>query len=360
MSLGGATMRLGEDLRKPTDDRLRMSAELGVESVVIGHPDRVTDRATGLYDPDLLEREQGRIRGMGLAVEGLRLTEPADAFLDHIGGSPEFPRRLERIRRNIEIASRAGISTLMYNFHFMAVARTGKRPGRGGARYPEFSAEVMDDESLGRHSVASMKPSLASRPVVGVTEEASWDAITAILAEMVPTAEAEGIRLACHPQDPPLPEDGSYRGIWHVLGTVDGLTALLEISSSPVHGLVFCQGTVAEMCDDPASEVIDAIRYFAATGRVFNVHFRNIQGRRGDFCEAYPDDGVVDMREALVAYHEAGYTGSLCPDHIPRSAVSGSEERQYAFCLGYTRGLLQGSLDPEPNENHEVWKGNSR
>jgi D-mannonate dehydratase len=40
-----------------------------------------------------------------------------------------------------------------------------------------------------------------------------------------------------------------------VLSTVDGLKRSVEMHESPYHGLNFCQGTVAEMLDDPAREI---------------------------------------------------------------------------------------------------------
>ena len=48
---------------------------------------------------------------------------------------------------------------------------------------------------------------------------------------------------------------------------------------SPYHGLNFCQGTIAEMLDDPANEIFDVIRWFGERGKIFNVHFRNIKGK---------------------------------------------------------------------------------
>ena len=49
------------------------------------------------------------------------------------------------------------------------------------------------------------------------------------------------------------------------------------------HGLNFCHGTVAEMLDDPAREIFDVIRWFGDRGKIFNVHFRNIKGRKLDW-----------------------------------------------------------------------------
>lgn len=49
------------------------------------------------------------------------------------------------------------------------------------------------------------------------------------------------------------------------------------------------------------------------------------------------------MAECIRAYREVGYDGVLCPDHVPFSDVDPGRERFFAFCLGYTRGLLQAA-----------------
>ena len=47
------------------------------------------------------------------------------------------------------------------------------------------------------------------------------------------------------------------------------------------------------------------------------------------------------MHAALRVYKEVGYDGMICPDHVPTSAVDPEKERQFAFCLGYIKALLQ-------------------
>jgi mannonate dehydratase len=111
---------------------------------------------------------------------------------------------------------------------------------------------------------------------------------------------------------------------------------------SPAHGFNFCQGTIAEMAEEPTAYVVQAIREFGAMKKVFMVHFRNIKGGYLDFCETFPDEGSVDMAACIRAYREVGYDGILCPDHVPVSELDPARERFFGFALGYTRGLLHG------------------
>jgi mannonate dehydratase len=179
-----------------------------------------------------------------------------------------------------------------------------------------------------------------AKEVPPVTEEAGWRAIEFLVGELVPAADAAGVRLACHPHDPAYPV-GGLNGVEHVLGSIEGMRRFIALSSSPNHGLNFCQGTVAEMAPEPHSYVIRAIEEFAP--RMFMVHFRNIKGGYLDFAEVFPDEGDVDMHEAIRAYQRSGYTGVLCPDHVPLSELDPNRERFMAFALGYTRGLLQAA-----------------
>ena len=149
-----------------------------------------------------------------------------------------------------------------------------------------------------------------------VSEDEYWERIDHFLAAIVPVATEAKVRLACHPQDPYTPP--GYRGVTSVLGTVDGLKRFVTMHESPYHGLNFCQGTVAEMLDDPAREIFDAIRWFGERGKLFNVHFRNIKGRKLDFMEAFPDEGDMDMARAIACYRDVGYPYMLMPDHVPQ------------------------------------------
>ena len=148
-----------------------------------------------------------------------------------------------------------------------------------------------------------------------------WERITYFLERVVPVAEEHKVRLACHPHDPGMPHDKGYRGVHTVLGSVEGLKRFVEHPREPVsrpqllpgHGLRDARRT-------RASEIFDVIRYFGSRGKIFNVHFRNIQGRFLDFRETFIDDGDVDMLQAMRVYKEVGYDGMMMPDHVPKIA----------------------------------------
>jgi mannonate dehydratase len=173
-----------------------------------------------------------------------------------------------------------------------------------------------------------------------VNADMFWERITYFLDRIVPVANENKIRMACHPHDPGVPPEG-YQGVTRVLGTVDGLKRLVSIRESPYHGLNFCQGTVSEMLADPGKEIFDVIRYFGSRGKIFNVHFRNIRGHRDEFQEVYPDEGDVDFVKAIQLYKEIGYSYLLMPDHVPEAPGDSNGLQSFAFCYGYIRALIQ-------------------
>ena len=167
-----------------------------------------------------------------------------------------------------------------------------------------------------------------------------WERITYFLERVVPVAEEYKIRMACHPHDPGMPPEG-YQGVNTVLGTVEELKKFVSIKESPYHGLNFCQGTVSEMLQDPGKEIFDVIRYFGTRKKIFNVHFRNIRGKRNDFQEVFPDEGDVDFFKAMMVYKEVEYPYMMMPDHMPRHADDPDQLQAFAFAYGYIRALIQ-------------------
>jgi mannonate dehydratase len=148
------------------------------------------------------------------------------------------------------------------------------------------------------------------------------------------------VRLACHPHDPGVPASG-FRGIARVLGTVEGLRRLVSIRESPYHGLNFCLGSIAEMLQDPGRELPGVIREFGARGKIFNIHYRNIRGRRDAFQEVFPDEGDVDMARVMATLKDVDYGYMIMPDHMPTHPDDPGQNQAFAFAYGYIKAMIQ-------------------
>lgn len=353
-------MYISEQLLNPSERRLRLSTQLGVEHVVLDN--RGTDLvsapgAIAAWDALKLRDYRQWVEGFGLTIDVFAL-DVGSILLDSLVDPKGAKKSRAVLAGNIQKAADAGITCLKYNVQMVGITRTGLKPGRGGALNSGFvHAEYTPEEDRknsywgvgypthqeeGDAESAMLCGQRLARDVPKVGIDDGWNAIEFLVEGLIPAADRAGVRLACHPHDPAYPV-GGLNGIEHVVGSADGLRKFLSLSSSRNHGLNFCQGTVAEMFADPGRAMIPLIEEIASTGRIFMVHFRNIRGGYLDFQEVFPDEGDVDMLQAVKAYQRGGYAGPLCPDHVPVSDLDDGRERFMAFALGYTRGLLQAA-----------------
>jgi mannonate dehydratase len=317
---------LGTQNRAVTDDEYRRFAQLGIRHVCAdpeGNPHTWTR--------DTLMRHRERLETLGLVLDMVQLplgswpierSQSPDILL----AGPDRDRQIESICRLIEMLAEVGIPAAKYNLNIIGIPRSEAERGRGGSLNSTFRWEKMDQ---------SAAPGLAGV----LDEDENWERIDYFLERVVPVAEANRIRLACHPHDPYTPP--GYRGVTRVLGTVEGLKKFVMMRESPYHGLNFCQGTVGEMLEDPGAEIGDVIRWFGTRDKLFNVHFRNIRGKRLSFMEVFPDEGDMDMWDSLRVYAEVGYKYMLMPDHVPSLSADPDHAIAFSYCFGYIRGLLQ-------------------
>ena len=320
-------MYLGTQVKARDDGDYRVWSQLGIRHVCAdpdGNPHH--------WSADILRRHREKIESFGLVLDMVQLPmnsrpiEEQESPAILMGKDPERDRELDSICALIERLAAAGIPAAKYNLNIIGIPRTKPSVGRGGSLNASFRWAEADQDA---------KPGMAG--VVG--EDENWERIEYFLKRVVPVATSVKVRLACHPHDPYTPP--GWRGVTRVLGTVEGLKRFVETVDSPYHGLNFCQGTIGEMLDDPRSEVGEVIRWFGSRGKIFNVHFRNIRGRKLDFMEAFPDDGDMDMPASLRLYKEVGYRYMIMPDHVP--VIDGKDPQgvAFAYCYGYIAALLE-------------------
>ena len=328
-----ALMKLGTQQASPTDDMLRYFAQFGVRNIC-GTAPRPGLKGWWEVEDLILLRKRVEFFGIQLDLLPLPLSAAPLSRAENpnilLGKSPERDREIEILCRNIRAAAEAGIPGLKYNLTMLGVVRTARTPGRGGSSYSTFDYEKANKD----------EPTGAGR----VSADEAWERITWFLDRVVPVAEEHKVRLACHPNDPRVPD--GFRGVSCVLGSVEGLKKFLSIRPSPYHGLNFCQGTICEGLENPGKEIFDVIRYFGSRKKIFNVHFRNIRGKYLNFQETYPDEGDVDMLQAMRVYKEVGYDGMMMPDHVLQTVGDEGGRQAFAFAFGYIRALIQ-AVDAE-------------
>lgn len=320
-------MYLSEQLLHPDERRLRLCTQFGVQHVLVDNRDSRQPSDAVRWDADDLIAYRHWIEGFGLKLDALTLGV-GPVLMDFLNDLPAARRQRDLLADNVRRAGDAGIECLCYHVQLAGTPRTADRPGRGGVRYPSFvHADGISD---------------APREAPPVGARNAWSAIEFLVEGLVTAADAAGVRLACLPQNPSFPAAG-LNGIEHVMASAEGMRRFLALSPSRHHGLDFCQGSVSGMFAEPAKALIPVIEEFASTGRIFVVRFNNIRGGYLDFEEVFPDEGDVDMFQALKAYQRGGYAGPVCAEPSPVSELDPDHQRFDAFALGYTCGLLQAA-----------------
>lgn len=300
----------------------------GVDHADGGQPGYIPGQG---WDLDEILRKKEKYESFGVSLDMLHL--PLDSSgIDSsqmpnilLGRSPQRDKEIADVCMMIEKAAKAGIHGLNYNLTILPVLRTGRTQGRGGSSY---STWVYADAPKGPLTRAGT-----------VTLEVFQERIAYFLERVVPAAAEHKVRLACHVADPGTVP--GYRGIDRALGTVDGLKHFIETSPSPYHGLNLCVGSCAEALEDPGKEIYDVVRYFGERKKIFNVHLRNIRGRRDNFQEVYPDNGDIDMCRVVKVLRDVEYPYMVMPDHAPQHPDDPGGRQAYAFAFGYIKAMIQ-------------------
>jgi mannonate dehydratase len=196
-------------------------------------------------------------------------------------------------------------------------------PTRGGALTSGFDYRALKDDPITEYGP--------------VTEERLWTNLKYFLQRVVPVAEKAGVKLAMHPDDPPL---SPLRGMARIMRSVENYQRLLDLVPSPVNGIALCQGNFTLMTDDLPT----VIRRFGEQGKIFFVHFRDVRGTPRNFVETFHDDGKTNMAACMRAYRDINYDGVCRVDHVPTMEGDSNEKPGYSsigrlFAIGYVKGL---------------------
>lgn len=316
-------MRLALFLPPQPTQMWQLAVQIGVTDAVTSLPQRQPGGPTVWDFRSFLHLKQ-RFADAGLALTVIESAPPMDLIRLGLPGRDE---EIERICQMLTNMGAAGIEVWCYNF--MAVFdwyRTSTTiRARGGALVTGYDHALMRDAPLTEVGI--------------VSEERLWDNFVYFLERVVPVAERAKVKLALHPDDPPV---SPIRGIARIFTTVDALKRALEVVPSDWNGLTFCQGTIAAMgADIPA-----AIRLFGERQQIHFIHFRDIRGTATRFVETFHDNGQTDMLEAMRCYQEIGYSGAMRPDHVPTlegddNSSPGYSTRGRLYAVGYMRGLME-------------------
>ena len=187
-----------------------------------------------------------------------------------------------------------------------------------------------------------------------ISHDELWRRLERFLGEVLPVAEASGVQLAAHPDDPPMPTMRRQPRLVYQPGLYQ---RLIDIDPSPSNKLEFCLGTLGEMTGD---DFYEAVESYSRQQRLGYVHFRNVAGRVPQYRETFIDDGEIDMIRVLSILHRNGFDGVLIPDHTPQITCDAPWHAGMAHTLGFVRAaclsIERASVQVRPTEP----KGQSR
>jgi mannonate dehydratase len=275
------------------------------------------------------------INDAGLELAAIENLDPAhwhDVLLD----GPKKRQQLENVKTLIRRVGEAGIPILGYNFSIAGVCGRVSGPfARGGAVSVGMDGPL--DAPMPRGMAWNMvyDPDAPSGTVPAASHDELWQRLGDFLHEALPVAEASGVVLAAHPDDPPMP---SMRGQPRLVYKPQLFQKLLDLHPSPANALEFCIGTMAEMTE---GDVYEATDHYSRQGKLAYVHFRNVTGKVPYYRETFIDDGDVDMFRLLRILKQNSFDGVLIPDHAPQMTCDAPWHAGMAYALGYIKAALQ-------------------
>jgi mannonate dehydratase len=355
----GRTMKVGLGLYREllTEQNFRFAAQAGATHIVA----HLTNYFSGAT-PTLSRGEEGtgwgdcradelwtyeemaglvaRLESHGLKLAAIENFSPkfwSDILLD----GPRRDAQVEGLKGLIRDAGRAGVPCIGYNFSIAGVWGWSRGPfSRAGAISVGFDASAIDPDAPMPDGVLwnmRYRDAVPGAPPVTVTEAQIWDRVSRFLNELVPVAEAAGLRLAAHPDDPPVTK---LRGSARLVNQPEKYTRLLDIVDSPANSAELCLGSVQEMS---GGDIYETVRQIARRDRIGYIHFRNVRGKVPHYVETFIDEGDIDIVEIIRILRDEKFEGVLIPDHTPELACGAPWHAGMAYALGYMRALINAA-----------------
>ncbi len=275
------------------------------------------------------------INNHGLELEAIENFDPAhwhDILLD----GPKKKVQIENLKQLIKNVGRAGIPIFGYNFSLAGVSSRDIGPyARGGAVSVGMNGSV-DETPIPNGMVWNMiyDENALDGSLPNIGHEELWKRLQYFLNEIIPVAEEAGVKMAAHPDDPPVPY---VRNTPRLVYQPDLYQKLIDIKPSTSNNLEFCLGSIAEMTE---GDVYEATDIYSKQDKISYVHFRNIVGKVPNYKEVFVDEGDIDMFKILKILKKNNFQGVLIPDHTPQMTCDAPWYAGMAYTMGYMKAIM--------------------
>ena len=322
----------------PTPSPLwKLSKQAGVDYAVGGLPFNEPSNGPDApwdYLPLLHMKQRYESAGFNLAV--IEVRPPLNKAKRGLPGGEE---EIDTVCTLIENMGRLGVPVWCYEWmtDFNWLRTNISTASRGGSVVTSYDNTLMKDA-----------PPTENGPI---SEEKLWETLEHFLRRVIPVAEKWKVKLAMHPDDPPL---SPIRGVGRIMRSVENYQRLLDLVPSPMNGITLCQGNFTLMTND----LPGVIKQFGNQNKIFFIHFRDVRGTPERFEETWHDAGQTDMLACMKAYKDIGFDGVLRPDHVPTVEGDSNENAGYSsfgrlYAIGYIRGLRQAIYADELKGNSQ-------
>lgn len=311
---------------------MRQLKQIGVDYVAMGGPSIP-------WTEEGLREIMDRFESEGLTVIDIMIGGMSNTIFGRDGRDQE----IENIKQSIRAASAVNLPVVEYNFYAdRLMAGYHEIKGRGGAGMTGFDYNYQGAKDR------PANPSLGEPQ----TKEMMWNSLTHFLEEVIPVAEEVGVRMALHPNDPPIPVANGHE---QIMRTFDDWKRLLSIVESPSNGMTYDPGVVRETGEDP----IEVLRYLGERDRINHLHYRNVISYEPfvKYTEVFPDEGQVNMFAVMQELYKLGYNRAIWPEHeraldydkshpqgITSQYPGGGGYAGLTYDIAYTKAMMQAVL----------------
>lgn len=305
---------------KTTDEQLKFIREMGIEHLEL-------NLKLEEANPETIAKIQERFDGYGQKVVILSCNPLQKNPLIDLGQEGR-DGEIEKFNDFVRTAAKTGVPVVSVAWQPNGILRTGRavRPmTRGGV------SAYADMEEIN------------ARPVLNgriYTEEEIWDNFKYFLDRVIPVCEAEGVRMALHPNDPPVPNLG---GVASLIYNTECYKKAFAAADSPALAMKMCIGCWLEG-GEAFGNLMEDIETFTKEDRIVCVHFRNVSGTIPYFEETLSEDGYANMYAIMKQLVACGYEGPISIDHAFKGYEStGGMIGSFAYPTGHMKGLMHAA-----------------
>ena len=286
------------------------------------------DQAAGeVWPMDKIQTAKDAVTAAGLEME---VIESVNIHEDIKLGAKGRDEKIANYITTMERLATVGVKCICYNMmpvldwarsHLFYDLPDGSNTMRYQAEFmnnitPEALAERYAKESdtyemPGWEPERMKKINEALKAYEGMDTETFYANMKYFLDAIIPVAEKLDIKMAVHPDDPPLP----IFGLPKLIISRDNVRKYLDLNKSEYNGVTLCTGSLGAK---KGADIPAMIREFGSEGRIHFAHVRNLKFENDtDFYESahISQYGSLNMYDIIKALHDVKFTGWVRPDH---------------------------------------------